>query len=94
MTDAMRAVELHAIAGAPHAESSLMFYLPQERLLIEADAFTPGAPNAVPGGVQPEPSQPDREHRGLGLPVDRIAPLHGRVVPVAELYAAAGKTPR
>ena len=29
----------------------------------------------------------------LGLPVDRIVPLHGRVVPVADLYVAAGKTP-
>jgi hypothetical protein len=29
----------------------------------------------------------------LGLAVDRILPLHGRVVPVADLYVTAGKTP-
>jgi glyoxylase-like metal-dependent hydrolase (beta-lactamase superfamily II) len=93
MADAMRAIEFHAIAGSPHAESFLMVYLPQERILIEADAFTPGAPGAAP------PATPNPNHLNLianierlGLPVDRIVPLHGRVVPVADLYAAAGKT--
>jgi len=92
MTDAMRAIELHAIAGSQHAESFLMVYLPEERILIEADAFTPGAPNAAP------PATPNPNHLNLianierlGLPIDRIVPLHGRVVPVAELYVAAGK---
>jgi len=94
MADAMRAMELHAIAGSPHADSFLMLYLPEERILIEADAFTPGAPNAPP------PATPNPNHLNLianierlGLPVDRIVPLHGRVVPVADLYVAAGKTP-
>jgi glyoxylase-like metal-dependent hydrolase (beta-lactamase superfamily II) len=94
MTDAMGAIELHAITGSPHAEAFLMVYLPNERILIEADAFTPGAPNAAP------PATPNPNHLSLianierlGLPVDRIVPLHGRVVPVAELYAATGKAP-
>ena len=39
MADARRAIEFHAIAGSPHAESFLMVYLPQERL-IEADAHS------------------------------------------------------
>ena len=94
MADAMRAIELHAIAPSPHAESFLMVYLPQERMLIEADAFTPGAPNAPP----PATANPNHlaliaSIERLGLPVDRIVPLHGRVVPVADLYVAAGKTP-
>jgi hypothetical protein len=29
----------------------------------------------------------------LGLQVERIAPLHGRVVPLAELYATASRPP-
>ena len=94
MADAMRAVELHAITGSPHAEGFLMVYLPQERILIEADAFTPAAPNSPP------PATPNPNHLSLianierlALPVDRIVPLHGRVVPLADLYVAAGKTP-
>jgi len=69
-------------------------YLPKERLLIEADAYTPIAPTAKP------PATPNPYHLNLiqnieqnKLAVDRILPLHGRVVPVAELYTTAGKTP-
>jgi hypothetical protein len=29
----------------------------------------------------------------LKLPVDRILPLHGRVVPLADLYTTASRTP-
>ena len=29
----------------------------------------------------------------LKLPVDRLLPLHGRIVPLAELYAAIGRKP-
>ena len=68
-----------------------MVYLPKEKLLIEADAFTPGAPNTPP------PKQPNPNHTNLidnlaALEpfVDQILPLHGRVVPVRELYTAAG----
>jgi len=29
----------------------------------------------------------------LKLPVDRILPLHGRVVPLSDLYVAVGQAP-
>jgi len=63
-------------------------------LLIEADAYTPGPPNAPP------PAQPNLSAANLvdnierlKLQVERILPLHGRVVPVADLYTAARRTP-
>ena len=95
MSDATRTIELHRIVGGPHTESFLMVYLPKEKLLIEADAFTPGPPNAPPPAV---PNANDLNLidniARLGLVVERILPLHGRVVPVADLYTAAGKAPR
>ena len=70
----------------------LMVYLPKEKLLIQADAYTPLPPNAPP------PSPPNANNvnlvdniERLKLAVDRILPLHGRVVPVAELYATASR---
>ena len=94
MGDASRTIELHRIAGSAHTESFLMVYLPKEKLLIEADAFTPGPPNTPP------PAVANANHLNLidnierlKLAVDRILPLHGRVVPASELYAAVGKTP-
>ncbi len=46
LTDGERTVEIHHLAGNPHADGLLLVYLPRERLLIQADAFTPGPPNA------------------------------------------------
>ena len=94
MSDATRTIELHRIAGSAHTESFLMVYLPKEKILVEADVFTPGPPNTPP------PAVPNAYHLSLidnlarlKLDVDLILPLHGRVVPARELYAAAGKTP-
>ena len=41
--DATRTVALYHIAGNPHSETMLMVYLPAERVLLEVDAFSPGA---------------------------------------------------
>lgn len=88
--DATRAIELHRIAGGPHSESMLMVWLPLERLLIEADAYSPLPPNTPP------PATPNASHvnlidniERLKLDVDRILPLHGRVAPVGDLCATA-----
>ena len=94
LRDASRSIEIHRIADSVHSSSFLMVYLPKDKLLIEADAFTPGPPNAPP------PAVPNANHLNLianierlKLDVERILPLHGRVVPVGDLYAAAGRTP-
>jgi glyoxylase-like metal-dependent hydrolase (beta-lactamase superfamily II) len=50
LTDGVRTVEVHRIANSPHAGGFAMVYLPAEKLLIEADAYTPAIvpPAAVP----------------------------------------------
>ena len=69
-----------------------MVHLPKEKILIEADAYTPLAPGAAP------PATPNANNvnlianiERLKLAVDRIAPLHGRVVPLADLYTTASR---
>jgi glyoxylase-like metal-dependent hydrolase (beta-lactamase superfamily II) len=93
-SDGQRRVEIYPIEASVHASGFLMVYLPNEKLLIEADAFTPGPPNAAP------PATPNDNHVNLAhnierlkLDVARILPLHGRMVPLAELYTAIGKKP-
>jgi len=71
-----------------------MVYLPAEKLLIEADVFTPLAPNVPP----PTPVSPFSLNLAdnisqQGLVVDQILPLHGRIVPLAELYRTIGRNP-
>jgi glyoxylase-like metal-dependent hydrolase (beta-lactamase superfamily II) len=93
--DAARPIEVHRIVGGPHSASFVMVYLPKEKLLIEADAFTPAPPNTPPPAVANanNVNLVDNIER-LKLGVDRILPLHGRVVPAAELYTATQRTPR
>ncbi len=94
IADARRPIEVHRIVGGPHSESMVMVYLPREKLLIEADAFTPPAPNTPPPAVANanNVNLVDNIER-LKLAVDRILPLHGRVVPTSELYVATRRTP-
>jgi glyoxylase-like metal-dependent hydrolase (beta-lactamase superfamily II) len=94
LRDGTRTIEIHRIADSHHSDAMLMVYLPKEKLLIQADAFTPAPPNAPP------PAQVNPNHRNLvenlerlGLAVDRVLPLHGRVVPLTDLYTAVGAKP-
>ena len=93
--DAARPIEVHRLVGGPHSASFVMVYLPNERLLIEADAFTPPPPNTPPPAVANanNVNLVDNIER-LRLAVDRILPLHGRVVAASDLYAATQRTPR
>jgi glyoxylase-like metal-dependent hydrolase (beta-lactamase superfamily II) len=92
LSDGTRTVEIHHITGNLHADDLLMVYLPKEKLLVEADVFTPVAPNAPP----PSPTNPNTVHLAdqitkLSLAVDQILPLHGRIVPIAELRRTIGR---
>ena len=93
LSDGTRTIDIHRITDSVHNDTFLMVHLPQEKILIEADAYTPLASGAAP------PVTPNANHvnlianvERLKLQVDRIAPLHGRVVPLAELYTTAGRT--
>jgi glyoxylase-like metal-dependent hydrolase (beta-lactamase superfamily II) len=94
LTDGTRTVEIRQIGGIQHADDMLMVYLPKEKFLIQADAYTPPAPNASPMSP-PSPFNVSLAEniKQQGLAVDQILPLHGRMVPLAELHKAAGVSP-
>ena len=92
MTDGTRTVEIHQIAGIMHHDGMLMVYLPNEKLLSQADAFTPVAENAKymsPPSVFTVSLAENIDR--LKLNVERHLPLHGRLVPTSELNKAIGK---
>ncbi len=82
LEDRSRRVELYHITGNPHGDTLLMAYLPRERVLIQADAFSPG------GTVHPYAANLLQNIRARKLRVDRIVPLHGPVVPFDALVKA------
>jgi glyoxylase-like metal-dependent hydrolase (beta-lactamase superfamily II) len=80
--DRSRRVELYHISGNPHGDTLLMVYLPKERVLIEADAFSPGS------AVHPYAANLLGQIRARKLQVDRVVPLHGTIAPIKDLVAA------
>ncbi len=92
LRDSLRNVEIHEMTGSVHAQGFMMVWLPAEKILIQADAYSPGAPNTPP------PAVPNANHvnlvakvERLGLQPERILPLHSRMVPYSELLAQVGR---
>jgi len=92
MSDSARAVELHLIQDNPHNTGFIMAWLPKEKLLAQVDAYTPLAPNASPPAT-PNPNAVNlyENIQRLNFDVNRIVPLHGRIVDLAELKRTIGK---
>lgn len=83
---AMSAV-VYPLNGNPHANTMLMVYIPRDRLVIEADAFSPG------GTYHPYAAHLLEALRARNLRVDRIVPLHGEITTLAELTKAVALNP-
>jgi glyoxylase-like metal-dependent hydrolase (beta-lactamase superfamily II) len=93
--DDTREMLVYHLAGNMHNPGLLMVYLPKERILVEADSYTPtGSLREAPGGVANLAQFYDRVER-LGLDVEQIIPIHGRLTTLAEAKAyveAFGRT--
>ena len=89
LTDGARAVEVYPIAGNGHSASMLMVYFPKERLLVEADVYQAPPPGAPAPVRYPFAGNLVENVRQRGLKVDRIVPIHGRIVPFSVLVAAS-----
>ena len=95
LSDSTRTLELHWIKGNPHDDGILMAFLPNEKILIEADVFTPqSGPASNTTGVAANPSTANTVEsvEKLKLDFETILPLHGPAVATrADLYKAINK---
>jgi glyoxylase-like metal-dependent hydrolase (beta-lactamase superfamily II) len=94
LTDGARTIKLYAMIGFEHTADMLMVYLPNEKVLAEADAYTPPETPSTP---IPAPRVPyaaalyDNVQR-LKLDVQTIAPFHGaRTHDLAEVAMQGGR---
>ena len=91
LTDAARPIELHVIRGSGHNDAFAMAWLPGQKLLVEADAWTPTPPGAKPPPrVNPLWINLYENILRLDLAVERVMPLHGTVQDIATLRAVIG----
>jgi len=84
LQDKTMAVNLYHIAGSPHADTLLMAYFPKERVLVEADVYSPAAT------VHPYTANLLENIRKRHLRVDRIVPIHGTPVAFDALLKTQG----
>lgn len=82
LTDGRRTLQIYRIGDDPHCDGILMAYLPRERILIEADAYSPTSREAPFAEVLL------RNIEDRGLRVDTILPIHGGVSGLEDLESA------
>lgn len=86
LQDSSMTLNLYPIVGSGHTDTMLMAYFQKERVLVEADVFSPAS------AIQPYAANLQENIVKHKLQIDRIVPIHGTVVPYSALtQAVAGK---
>jgi glyoxylase-like metal-dependent hydrolase (beta-lactamase superfamily II) len=93
LTDGKQTIEIYPTDGDTHTNEYTLIYLPGPRVLVEADAYSPGPADAPPPPMPPPNAvKLSDEIARLKLNVATIAPIHGRgAVPVAEFRKFVGR---
>ena len=97
LSDGQQVVELYHLQDFGHNDGALVAYLPNEKILVEADAFNPPAQplTQAPAAVNPFTASLVDNIARLKLDVETIIPVHypadNRKITAAELLIAAGK---
>ena len=90
ISDGVRTLEIHPMQGLNHNSNMLIVYFPKERLLVNADLYTPPAQGAQP----PMPNANMRSLRAniqrLRLDVERHVPIHGQPGPADQFMKIVG----
>lgn len=81
--DAAMAVHLYEVQNNGHSDTMLMAYFPRERVLVEADVYSPGRE------IAPYAASLLENITKRNLRVDRIVPIHGTIVPNATFLKEA-----
>ena len=90
LSDRTRTIELYYLAGHQHHSGQLIAYLPKERILMYGDGYNPPAGDEIrtPERGPEYAAQLVQKVNELKLKPERIAPVHGRVVPYRNLLIA------
>jgi hypothetical protein len=78
ISDGVRTMDLYPITGTVHAQAMLAVYLPKERILLNADLYTPPAQGAPPAPTTAGMRSLQTNIQRLKLDVAQHVPIHGR----------------
>jgi glyoxylase-like metal-dependent hydrolase (beta-lactamase superfamily II) len=88
--DDKHVVEIYDVGPNPHANEILVAYLPKEKILFQADLLNPAANGTIPIAQDSTISFSERLQQ-LGLQVEKIYGVHGRVATPEELRTSIEK---
>ena len=94
LSDGKQTIEVYSTQGDMHTDELLVAYLPGPKILVEADSYSPGPPNApAPAAAPPNAVTLYDNIQRLKLDVATIVGIHGRgPVPMAEFLKFIGKS--
>jgi glyoxylase-like metal-dependent hydrolase (beta-lactamase superfamily II) len=85
MTDGSKTLVIYHYPGNMHNPGMLMVYLPKEKILVEADSFSPpAAPLTSPPNALPNLIHWYEAVERLKLDVEQVIPIHGRLTTMQE----------
>lgn len=94
LSDGARTMDIYLVQGLGHAQGMLVAYLPKEKILVNADLYSPPAQGAQPPATPTAASVVlSRNIQRLRLDVAQHVPIHGRVGTGEEFSRIVG-TPR
>jgi len=79
LSDGVRTVDLYPMQGLNHAATMLIVYLPKEKILVNADLYSPPAKGAAPPAPNPNMMTLLRNIQRLKLDVAQHVGIHGDV---------------
>jgi glyoxylase-like metal-dependent hydrolase (beta-lactamase superfamily II) len=92
LSDGVRTMDLYPVEGLAHAAGMLMAYLPKEKILVNADLYSPPIAGAQPP-ASPTPTMVTLQQniQRLKLDVTQHVPIHGQPGPMDEFLKIVGK---
>jgi glyoxylase-like metal-dependent hydrolase (beta-lactamase superfamily II) len=93
LSDGNQKIEIYNTPGDDHTDEINVVYIPSAKVLVEADSFSPGPPNAPAPNPAPKNAVVLYDAvKKLNLNVETVIGIHGRgPVPFAELAKFVGK---
>jgi hypothetical protein len=92
ISDGVRTLDVHPVQGLNHAGTMVVAHLPRERIVVNADLYSPpaqGAPAPMPNANMRALQQTIQR---LRLDVAQHVPIHGRVGTHDEFMKIVGQT--
>jgi glyoxylase-like metal-dependent hydrolase (beta-lactamase superfamily II) len=92
LSDGVRTMDIYPVQGLAHSGTMLVAYLPTEKILVNADLFSPPAPGAQTPAPNASMRTLSQNIRRLNLDVDRHVGIHGQVASHEDFLRILGET--